>query len=534
MRNRSIIVLYTLCAVGCGVFGSDDGGPAEEQAPPPPPPKTPEENAKTPVPGEPIVGVFVSSSKGKDNGFGTNDRPVRTLAQGIALAKKQGQKVVACAETFEEDVEIVDGVSMYGYFDCSASEWKIIDRHAVVRSTSNIAVKATGIVSATRIEGFDFIARDLDKEPPSDDAKSSIGLVVRDSTALSLAKVLIHAGAGARGADGVEGPANVESGSPVGGPGAPRGASNVCPIFGGCSFWTKVRGAAGGTSQCAVGGAGGPGGAGGEGRVYASCAARPDGTYEPRGLPLVANASTAAGGVGYCAAYEALIPVPPFGIGTAGAAGADGNDGANGAWSLTKEGFVAGHGTSGENGAPGQGGGGGGGSEKYPMVGTCNDAACPNPPSTYYWTATGAGGGAGGCGGVAGTAGKGGGASIAALVVDSKISISASRLESGSGGRGGKGTLGSAGLNGGTGGVAADGAGGGGNGGRGGTSGLSGHGAPGPSIALAYTGAKPALDATELAPGAAAAGHGELRKTGAAGEKVLPAIAGESKKEHSF
>ena len=190
--------------------------------------------------------------------------------------------------------------------------------------------------------------------------------------------------------------------------------------------------------------------------------------------------------------------------------------------------FVAGAGTAGKDASPGQGGGGGGGAN---FNSNCN-SLCPNGPAltAYRWSSAGGGGGAGGCAGLAGTPGTGGGASIGALVVDSPLTFVGTRLASAQGGAGGAGTLGSAGLAGANGGATADQGGSGGVGGRGGAAGLSGHGAPGPSIALAYSGQRPSLETSELVPGPGGDGRSALTKAG----HVLPAVAGEALAERKF
>lgn len=158
------------------------------------------------------------------------------------------------------------------------------------------------------------------------------------------------------------------------------------------------------------------------------------------------------------------------------------------------------------------------------------------PNNTYYATASGGGGGGGGCGGQPGTPATGGGASIGALVVKSAVSFERARIESSNGGRAGLGNLGTAGIPGGNGGLGTSHGvpttGKGGDGGSGGDGGASGHGAPGPSIAIAYT-EKPVMAEVDLAPGRAGDGQPELKQpTSPTTARTLPAITGESKAEH--
>src|SRR5690606_28787605 len=95
--------------VGCGGAAADpDPFPASEprkegehepgdpgDGPRPPPP----------VEGAPVDGVFVSSTKGHEDGDGSSTRPLKTLGAGIALAKAKDLPLIACAETYREAVE---------------------------------------------------------------------------------------------------------------------------------------------------------------------------------------------------------------------------------------------------------------------------------------------------------------------------------------------------------------------------------------------------------------------------------------------
>jgi hypothetical protein len=132
-------------------------------------------------------------------------------------------------------------------------------------------------------------------------------------------------------------------------------------------------------------------------------------------------------------------------------------------------------------------------------------------------------------------------------VIDSIVTFERARIESSDGGRAGKGNLGTPGIAGGKGGkgITYPGpgmfmnyqiTGRGGDGGSGGSGGASGHGAPGPSLALAYSKTRPTTTETVLAPGPAGAGQPLLKRTvgGTVGDKVLPAVVGVSAAEHQI
>ncbi len=519
--------LLATTVTACGVFSSSDDSAKE----PVPPPSTPQDNATPPpVGGQAPVGVYVSSSQGQDDGSGSSVRPLKTLASAFAKAKEQGLRVIACAEEYAENVTVLDGVSAYGYYDCKKTPWERGAPRAVVRAAASPALIAKGLTLPTRLEGFEVRSPDLDGTPATDTTGTTIALEVRDSTGLALSEVLLHAGKGAPGTDGVEGPLNKRTAASDGVAGADQGIRSCNPALQACDSM-RVLGPVGGTTTCAIGPAGGAGGKGGDGRWY-SYGAESSGSVEYRGLPWVATAATAVGGVNTDSInFGNGLP------GTPGARGGEGTDGANGKWSLAVSGFVRGNGTAGSAGQPGQGGGGAAGTRGYWVSG-----GTIVPPATgYYATCSGGSGGAGGCAGQPGTPATGGGASIGALVVNSTVTFDTLRIESSVGGRAGQGNLGMAGTTGGTGGTGTftaghDSTGGGGDGGAGGIGGASGHGAPGPSIALAWSKTKPTLTKGELAPGAGGAGQPELSRVvgGKVGTKLLPAVVGESKMEHEI
>jgi hypothetical protein len=528
---RSLIPLCSLALVACGIFGATDGSHVDEAATNPDASSAEADAALPPVGGPAPPGIYVSASRGRDDGDGSPTAPLKTLTRGLAVAKGIGVPVIACAEEYPEALVLVDGVSAFGFYDCTKTPWERGAPRAVVVAPTSPAVLARGIVAPTRLVGFDIRSPDLDSSPATDGSGTSVALEIRESKGLSVGESLLHAGNGAPGTDGTPGLPNALAVTSDGVDGVAQHERTCPPLMLGGTICSAIRivGSAGGTTTCTIGPSGGPGGFGGDGRIWIN---RQMGTNpgEQRGGALVATTSTAVGGLN--------TDSGGLGIGlkgSAGAAGADGPDGVNGAWSLSSMGFTRGTGTPGAPGAPGQGGGGGGGTgSPYAPGGQIS----PPAGSMVYATATGGGGGGGGCGGQPGTPGTGGGASIGALVIDSVVAFDHVRIEAGRGGRGGKGNLGTVAVAGGTGGlgtvVGVERTGPGGAGGAGGEGGASGHGAPGPSIALAYSKARPATMATDLVPGPAAEGQPLLTRStlGGSGMKILPGIAGDSLKEY--
>lgn len=519
-----IAALHSVLA-GCGSEpspneGSSTGPGSEGALPPAPPPP--------PVQGIANVGIFVSSSRGLADGDGTKARPLGTLAAAIAVAKSKNLPVNACAETYTEAVTLLDGVTMYGYFDCR-NDWKRVTTHATITSSTSPAVLAENLALPSNFEGFDIAAPDIAGAAKLGTvAETSYGMIVRASKNLSIAEVTLRAGKGQDGADGAEAEENVELSSSTKGGAAesqhecavidPKTHFKSCPYLVATAAYSD--GSPGGVSQCKVGPNGGPGGTGGAGPIFRNGnPVQPMTTEQAYGKPLVATAETAAGGTG-----------------RKGADGVSGVNGTHGQWSFDQNGtFVPGNGSAGSVGAPGQGGGGGNGSMRWYFRNVDGTWMATSAPDGVWYGATGAGGGAGGCGGVPGESGRGGGASIGLLVVTSEtITLEKSRIESGKGGRAGRGAVGTAGLPGSSGGPI-DGASysgkSGADGGNGGPAGMSGHGAPGPSIGLAFKGSRPAVkDGVEIVPGSAGDGIGITSQ----GTQTLPAVTGEAKAEYGF
>lgn len=550
-RGGALTALTLLIAIGCGgsdvvVPGgqnspADDAGVVEVIGPDggvvtaPAPPEGP------PVGGEPPpTGVFVSASKGIDGADGTRSRPLKTIADGLALAKQKKAPLIVCAETYPEQVVLADGVTMFGYFDCSnPDKWERKAKNAKIAAPASPGVLAENLFLPAAFEGFDIEVPDIaGTAPVGTPAATSYGMIIKTSKNLSFGELSIRAGKGQDGIDGVEPAPNVEQSTSTEGAGA--GRQGVTCRFNvpseKCGSRSKSDGQRGGTSKCAVGSAGGPGGTGGDGPFARNGTVLTPTNDDAHGRPRATNDPlTAQGGV------HAMVDRNA--VGTAGATGKTGDVGANGAWRADATGIVPGGGSAGANGGPGQGGGGGGGSMGW-MTSTYDSSTTP-PATGEYYGATGAGGGAGGCGGVAGTPGTGGGGSVGVFIVSSTaISIAHTKIEAGKGGRAGAGAVGTNGLSGAFGGFGRypdnpqdarpDGTYGlrGGRGGAGGTAGMSGNGSAGPSIALLYNGTRPNIDDKTTGMFAGQAGDGVPEKT--SGGKTRPAVVGASLKELVF
>ncbi|NOU34848.1 MAG: hypothetical protein HOO96_43710, partial [Polyangiaceae bacterium] len=215
MKRTALALLITAGVIHCGTDNVvvqplanpvADGGKVEGGIDLPPPPAPPENCDLKKLPTEnPCVihessGVFVSATKGSDDGLGTRERPLKDISKAILGASTTGRRVYVCAETYEAQLTLGEGIDVFGYFDCSAATWKVIDARAKVAPKDGVAAMAKNIGKPTRIEALDIVA--ADGKAAGD---SSIGLVAQDSGGLSFVNTRIAAGKGRDGTDGAVG-----------------------------------------------------------------------------------------------------------------------------------------------------------------------------------------------------------------------------------------------------------------------------------------------------------------------------------------
>ncbi|AUX20266.1 hypothetical protein SOCEGT47_007320 [Sorangium cellulosum] len=430
-----------------------------------------------------VCGVFVAST-GNDGGAGTRAEPVATLAEALRRAATNGTAAYACAETFEEAVEVPVGVKLFGGLDC-ANGWSWIGETAktiVAPGEEAIALKVTRGEGTVRIE--DVSVRAADAQAPG---ASSIAVLV-DGAEVEFARCELIAGNGADGANGEDAPSEMPAQAPAGNAGTD--ACSDLDMSGGPD--QTLPGGAQVENTC-DGGALSIGGEGGDGKVNNG----DTGQMGQTGVLGEGGSGEPAVGEWTCAAN---------GTGQGGDNGTPGEAGlaASGLGTLSSSGYTGVSGGPGGAGKPGQGGGGGGGARG-------GAAICPG--GVPGAGASGGSGGPGGCGGLPGQGGGPGGASIALASVEGKVTLQDCVLKAGSGGKGGAGGDLQPGGAGGVGGVGGLGVGGsknacdGGKGGQGGNGGPGGGGLGGPSLAIAYRGeAVKQEGATMLQPGTAGTG----------------------------
>ena len=393
--------------------------------------------------------VFVSKNRGSDANAGTREAPMKTINAAITKCAGTGADLYVASEIYTESVTLRSGVSIYGGFTVDdtpvwlrdLSSWEtIIDGNSTTIQGTN--------ASALTLDGF-RIQSGAGTYPGG----SSIAIILRNCTEVTISRNNIMPGTGGRGID--RGPRT----------GKPDKASNGSRGYNAWAGCPLCPGGAGGSSPGRSGGRGGNGGSTISG----------DGSPGPDG--------GGCGGAGR--SWDVML------TGGAGCHGPDhpatsrGVDGLGGDMfgAIVNGVYLQSDGQNGSVGDYGFGGGGGGGGSGG--GGTCGGA--------------GGGGGAGGYGGYGGYGATGGGASIAILLIEgSNINIYECTVTAQLGGTGGKGGIGGDGGDGGDYGGGGSGykdwagiqwsfAGGrGGNGSTGQTGGCGGGGGGGPSICLLF------------------------------------------------
>ncbi|WP_437645800.1 PGRS family protein [Sorangium sp. So ce362] len=454
--------------------------------------------SENPMAVDDVCGVFVSSS-GNDENTATKDAPMKTLGAALALAEHRGRRVYACAETFEEAVEVTQGVTIYGGLDCANGWGRAGEQKKTVLTArvGEIPLVVRGGEAKVRVEDVHVKARGIGPDEQVAFAGGSSIAALAEEASVELARCVLEAGDAAAGAEGAAHETSAMGGAEGNSGGEACTAAIVVP---GGSVKNDC-GTPEDESDDSRGGSGGNGEA-------------------DTGLPGIPGTPENLTNGGKGAGAEVCTD------GTAGGKGAEGGPGAGatGLGEISARGFTGAAGIDGAKGGTAQGGGGGGGAK-----GGAGDGKCQNEASAGG--ASGGSGGAGGCGGVGGRGGGAGGASIALISLNAALSFEEVTLKTGRGGAGGKGGAGQDGGEGGAGGpggtkpeaaTALNDACSGGAGGKGGPGGSGGGGRGGHAIGIAYTGAAPPVQGATVELGEAGQGGtgANAEGEGAAGVKA--------------
>ena len=440
--------------------------------------------------------IFVSAS-GSDTSAGTIAQPVRTLARGIALAAAGGKDVYVAAGTYTSGtLSLSNKVSIYGGY--SPIDWSRNDAFVVnVNSTNSIAVLASEITNQTRLDHLTINGANA-----SGTSVSAYGILLLNSSALSIRRCTIHAGNGATGTDGAN--AGINGGAGGNGTNGYNGYEDDSYIFCAGDVPDPPLTASGGASYLGGNSRGGDGKRGCR-TGGANCAGISGEAGTTSGAPAGSGGFGISGGTG--------------GSGKPGTNGVAGVNGAGGSGGLISgNSWVPNSGAYGGIGQAGGGGGGGAGGGSTHSTGTCQD-----------WGGGGGGGGGGGSGGSGGDGGSGGGASFGVFLLNSVVIANLVTITTGNGGTGGAGRIGGPGGQAGTGGTAGAGydegrpGGAGGAGGKGGAGGAGGGGAGGYSVCVCSgTGSSWNDDGSStLTPGSAGQGGTSAGNAGASGISAM-------------
>jgi hypothetical protein len=448
--------------------------------------------------GNPSDALYVSALLGSAGAAGTESDPLDTISEAldqIRSGASVAEYVVVGLGTYVEDVELVEGVDVFGGYNLDFQVREPSFNPTVIEGTGNgPAVLAQGISTPTSLDGFRIEGRTNRAL-----GAPAIAVWLEDCTnEMALTNNIIVSDQGEPGSLGLDG---TDGDDGIDGDAGEDAEITTCVGM--------TQGGDGGQLTC--GALVVNGGDGGDSRCPSAFVDQPDGQ---NGLPA---ASGGVAGLGTCDAelgYNALTGYchcsidACWGNATDGTEGGSGNDGTGGIGGDWTDGFFAAggvwvadggiDGTDGESGAGAGGGGVGSGAE---------DVSCGTGDQSG---GTGGGGGSGGCGAPNGEGGFGGGASYGVVLY---YPTPASTLpvitgndivadDGGIGGPGGDGGLGGLGGNGGVRGgqdpnfVAwcAESGGNGGDGGKGGEGGGGGGGAGGSSYAVIAIGTTPAVD----------------------------------------
>ena len=386
-------------------------------------------------------------------GGGTPASPMQTIEFALTQVGGGKDQLYISEGTYNEQVRIVDGISMWGKFSPTAG-WTRSDL-STTRISGNrqttfalLGLEGLNITSPTIIGDFELSTSGFVAE-----ARTNYAVYCNNCGGVVFERNTIIAGLGGSGRDGFGGDSGLDGGN--GADGANGNGDNAT---------LPAPGGTGGFSTC--GSLGGRGGNGGQGLS--------NGSNGQGGLGVGAGFGGPGGVFSECSLLGTCTPIGNGESGASGAAGTLGAHGGGGSGGTVTVGFWVAQsglsGTAGTHGSGGGGGGGGGGQGGATVVdGTGNG---------------GGGGGAGGCGGNPGTGGIAGGGSFGIFLHNSTgVVLAENNVSSGTGGPGGSGGVGGAGGAGGSGGNGAQQdigeVGQGGNGESGGAGGQGGHGGGG-------------------------------------------------------
>ena len=152
------------------------------------------------------LGVFVSPA-GNDAspGDGSKEHPFGTIDHAMVVAAAGSKRVYACGTFTAANQAVnapstVDGVSVFGGFDCSSWAYSATTPTKVAPTTAGYALEVDGTTTGITFEDFEFDAVSAPGTPSATPA-SSIAVFANGAT-LTLTRVTVNAGSGQPGSGG--------------------------------------------------------------------------------------------------------------------------------------------------------------------------------------------------------------------------------------------------------------------------------------------------------------------------------------------
>ena len=145
--------------------------------------------------------VFVSETTGDDaSGTGTMEAPLASLGAGLARAQAQGlPRLIVCAGTYQESVHVGAAIAIHGGFACDDGNWVYDGRDTKLEPTdTSTPLTVTDVTDPVLIEDLRIYAQDA-TEPSA----SSVAMGAHRASDLTLRRVLLSAGDGQHGTDGL-------------------------------------------------------------------------------------------------------------------------------------------------------------------------------------------------------------------------------------------------------------------------------------------------------------------------------------------
>ncbi|MCL2779572.1 MAG: hypothetical protein FWD73_16390, partial [Polyangiaceae bacterium] len=198
LNARSIVlsVFTTLIAAAC--TGQDFS------AQPASPPANTDDSGASPVVPTNDTGIFVSSSKGNDNGDGTQESPVLTIGKALSLlGGKPNIYVCVGAGSYTEQVSLDESATVqgiYGGFDCATWQYSASNKPVVRSPSSDVALKIANVRSSVTISDIEF-----DAPIATNPGDSSIAAFVVNSNDVKFIRSVLVASSGQTGTSGQTG-----------------------------------------------------------------------------------------------------------------------------------------------------------------------------------------------------------------------------------------------------------------------------------------------------------------------------------------